>query len=851
MNAKYFVILFFLFVPLLVYGQQSMDDIDRFSFNALFTPFTKAAVKITAEEKTITHSIAPSDLCLNGKWILAEGGNEKERLKNNWNNTIEADIPGSVHADLWKANIIPNPYFGQNDSIAEQQSYKTWWYKKEFEIKGKLNKPVLHFGGIANKCSIWLNGAKLCDHEGMFGELSFEVTNILKEKNTLIVKIEPIPLIIDESGANSSWKNTVVFNCVYGWHYSQIPSLGIWRDVKVRNQASVEIENLFVTTRNISGDMSLNIALKGVSTKVSGILKVSVIPANFDGKEQSFEYIVKSVRNKEELNFDFKISNPHLWWPNGRGEQNLYQLKASFIPDNKGSSDYSETVFGIRTVKMEPLPGGPFPDKYNWTFVVNDKPMFVKGTGWCTMDPLMDFSHERYDRFLSIAKLQNIQILRAWGGGIPETDDFYKLCDKYGIMVIQEWPTAWNTHVTQPFDMLEETVRCNTLRLRNHPSLVMYGGGNESSDPFGKAIDMMGKYSIELDGTRPFHRGEPWGGSEHNYTCWWDDAHLNHNLNMTAPFWGEFGIASLPQKESVFKYISDAEKNNWPPLKGSDFVHHNPIFGKVGEMEKLEQYSGYFMPNYNMDNFIIGLQLAQVVAVRHTLERARTRWPESSGALYYKMNDNYPATSWSCVDWYGAIKPVHYFVQNSFASLASVVLFEQTNLTSQNVNLPVFLLDDNLDLTGKTWEVNVSCYNHMLEQIESKSFYGEGIQKEVNQLGYFSLNSDKTTTNALLFVTEIKSEKKLLYRTFYFMNFEVRKGSLFNLPRTTLKTTRSGNNILIENTGNYPAVGVNIKCNDNEDKLTVSENFFWLNSGESKEVKVNLQQEIITDCWNL
>ena len=114
---------------------------------------------------------------------------------------------------------------------------------------------------------------------------------------------------------------------------------------------------------------------------------------------------------------------------------------------------------------MKPLPGGPSEYKYNWTFVINGKPVFVKGAGWCMMDALLDFTKEKYARFLTVARDQHIQMLRAWGGGLPETDEFYELCDELGIMVMQEWPTAWNSHQTQPYGMLEETVVRNTLRL--------------------------------------------------------------------------------------------------------------------------------------------------------------------------------------------------------------------------------------------------------------------------------------------------------------------------------------------------------------------------------------------------
>ena len=281
---------------------------------------------------------------------------------------------------------------------------------------------------------------------------------------------------------------------------------------------------------------------------------------------------------------------------------------------------------------MAPLPGGERPSLYNWTFVINGRPTFLKGTGWCTMDASMDFSRDRYEQFLTLAPDQNCQMLRCWGSGMPETDDFYDLCDRLGITVMQEWPTAWNSHEDQPFDALEETVRLNTLRLRNHPSLLMYGGGNESTNPAGKAIDMMGRLAIELDGTRPFHRGEPWGGSDHNYACWWGNAHLDRNLNLTGRFFGEFGIASMPVLESVERYLPSDERTLWPPKEKGVFVHHTPVFDTMQDMDRLRQYAGYFTAGATMRRFIDASQIAQAVAVRHTLERARMRWPNCTGA---------------------------------------------------------------------------------------------------------------------------------------------------------------------------------------------------------------------------
>jgi len=839
-----------------VNGQQikSLDEIDAASFQAGPSPFNKECVPVKLLEKSIKHVNAPGDIILNGEWQLIDGGEENERLNGEWINPIHAIVPGSVHTALWNAGIIPNPYYGRNDSIAEKYSYKTWWYKKEFTADAQLNDPRLIYGGIGNKCSVWLNGIKLGSHEGMFGGPLFDVSKILKDKNVLIVKIEPIPQIFEDKTrrrANISWRTSVVINCVYGWHYSKIPSIGIWRTVKIQNQAGVEIENPFIVTKKKDGLMNLHIVLKAVSAKINGKLKVSVIPDNFKGNEQSFEYNILSEKKVDTLNFSFTVKDPHLWWPNDMGKQNLYKIKISFVPESNTSADFYETTFGIRTIQMAPLPGGPYPDKYNWTYVVNGKSHFMKGNGWCTMDPLMNFSRERYDRFLFLAKLQHIQMMRAWGCGMPETDDFYDLCDRYGIVIMQEWPTAWNTHETQPFDILHETIELNTLRIRNHPSLAMYGGGNESWTPYGPVIDMMGRISIELDGTRPFHRGEPWGGSNHNYNCWWESAHLDNNLNMISSFWGEFGIAAFPVKESVLRYLPEPEKTKWPPDSTSDFAHHTPVFNTKVDMKRLTQYSGYVMPGDNMDHLITGSQLAQVVAVRHTLERSRTRWPECTGALYYKMNDNYPAASWSCADWYGAPKLLHYFIQDTFSPVASVVLFEHTDMYGQNVSLPVFLLDDNLDLINSVWKVKIRAFDQKLNKIGGIEFSGKGNLKTVEKLGELSLSSEQTKTSPLLIVSEVFADNKLLFKTFYYMNFEKQKGSLFNLPRTSISNVIKKNKIIVKNTGKFPAVGVNLQSPGNADKFTASDNYFWLDPGESTEVEVNITKALVSEAWNL
>lgn len=831
---------------------KSLDEIDRESFSASYV-LSELPGKALVRVDSIASVLKPHEWSLDGVWLMAEGGTEQSRLGTTWPDAIAATVPGSVHTALAANHIIPDPYIGRNDSIAEQQSYKTWWFCRTFSLDEVPANPVLSFGGVANRCTVWLNGHKLGSHEGMFGGPDFPVKRYLKKENTLVVKLDPIPQMFLGNwppNANESWKYTVVFNCVYGWHYAQIPALGIWRTVKLIEESPVEIESPFVATRSLAGDMRLVVTLRRVTSPVKGKLQVEVSPRNFEGTSQYFEYEVNSSRKAEQLSLDFKIDNPHLWWPNDRGEQCLYDMAISFVPNRGVSADAVQTSFGIRTVEMAPLPGGKREDRYDWTFVINGQPMFVKGTGWCTMDALMDFSREKYDRLLSIAKSQHIQMLRAWGGGMPETDDFYDLCDQYGILVIQECPTAWNSHNTQPFDMLQETVVRNMKRIRNHPSLVMWGAGNESDKPFGPAIDMMGRLSLELDGTRPFHRGEAWGGSDHNYNCWWDDAHLNHNLNMTSSFWGEFGLASLPHIESVERYLAE-EKAIWPPRSNGYFAHHTPIFGTMGEMEKLAQYSGYFMPDTTMSDFIIGSQLAQVVGVRHTLERARTMWPATTGALYYKLNDNYPGVSWSSVDYYGAIKPIHYFVQKSFAPLTGVLLFDRTNLSSQEVSLPLYLLDDCNRLNGNEYTVVVTVYNDRLEHVVQREFKGQGDTRTVVPLGSIDLSRSQTKSSMLFFVVDLFSGEKRLARNYYFTNYEVRRGVIMTMPRTQVDFVREGQYVTLTNTGDKPAMGVYVESPGHAHEFVASENYLWLDPGESHRITVNVDFPVVVKGWNI
>lgn len=825
-----------------VSAQKSLDAVDAQSWADAKSPMTIPATEMRSiKVSAFGNKKTDATISLDGNWTLTGKDGKGDHVE------IKAAVPGSIHAALRDAGVIPAPCVGRNDTIAERCSYRTWTLTRTFIYKGELEMPRLEMDGVANKCTVRLNGQTVCDHEGMFGIPSQPVGNLLKKgENTLEVTLHPIPETYNggwPATANEAWKHTVVANCVYGWHYSKIPSMGIWNSVRLVSAPNHRITDPFIATRSTNGDMRLLFSTTG---EFDGEVRLKVTPASFKGIAQAFSSKISSKGGLSAL--DFHIANPQLWHPNDIGPQNLYDAEIQLLVKGKVVS-VARKRFGIRTIEMLPFPEGEKPDLYNWTFSINGRKQFVKGTGWCTMDAMLDLSAERYRRFLTVAKQQHCQIIRAWGGGLPETETFYDLCDSLGIMVIQEWPTAWNSHNTQPYDMLEETVRLNTLRLRNHPSLVMWGGGNESEQPYGKAINMMGRYSVELDGTRPFHRAEAWGGSRHNYNCWWDEMHLNHNLNMTARFWGEFGIPSLPCVANMERYLNN-EVYSWPPSKESIFTHHTPIFGTNGEISRLGQYAGYFMPLDSLKDVVFGSQMAQVIGIRHTLERARTMWPETTGALYYKLNDNFPGLSWSTVDYYGGIKPAHYFARRAFEPATTVLLFDRTNICGQDVSLPYYMLDDNEAWKGSKIKAHLTVYNHRMKCVLD-TIVETTAEERVVKLADIPMTAEQTLSEMLWFKTDLLSaDSALIARNWYFSNYETRRGVMLQSEKATVTKTQTGETLTITNTSDIPAVGVTINVDGEENTLTLSDNYLWLDAHESVTIKMNTRKEATMTWWN-
>lgn len=827
---------------------KSLDEIERELLFSGKTPAEEPEIPLISAPHLNIADNGAIEISLNGIYQMTEGGDEIP----DFSNSIEANIPCTVQTALFEAKKIPDPMFAKNDRFAREEAYKIWWFKKEFDYDGSLNDPHLYFSGVCHQASFYLNGVFLGEHIGMFGGPDFAVGELLKSHNTLIVKIENSPTdrkkYSEYADYDEGWRNGVVVNCVYGWHYACIPSRGIWSDVALQSKPRCAFERPFILTEDYTaGKMGVCLKSFGVG---KGKIKIAVSPANFKGDTQYFTADFACDAG-QRLHYTLNIERPQLWWPNGYGDQPMYNFTVSIENENDLIQTFEETV-GIRQIEMRPVYDVANPEWYNWRFYINGKYIFIKGTNWCTTDALLRCTEERYDRFLELAKHENLQLLRAWGGGLPESDYFYRKCDELGLMVQQEWPTCWESPKTQPADALVETARIHTVRLRNHPSLVRWAGGNELSATDEPSIKEMASIAFELDGSRPFHRTSPYAGSRHNYDTYWAMKEMDISLNLRAPFIGEFGMASCPNTESVARYVPQDELDLPIDRAAKNvFNYHTPRFNEcvsgtnTTDMDNLLCHAKDFVDIKTIKDFVFGTQMAQIVGIRHTLEAQRADTENAAGICYYKFTDVYPACSWSTVDYYGVPKIPYYAFKNAFEPIHAMLSVK--SITAEE-EYPVILLDDNGAVIGHKCQICVSAFDDKLSELQSGKFdfISNGT---VENAGVFKLNSN-TKEQVRIITVRLYIDDVLCDDTFYMLNYKKDVGCYTRLPKAELLLCTEDMYAIVENCSDITAVGVFIENLPHDTEFTADSNFFCLAPHEKRRIKVSHTDGLSVRAFN-
>ncbi|MBQ8551353.1 MAG: hypothetical protein IJ428_00910 [Clostridia bacterium] len=727
----------------------------------------------------------PSELLLDGEWhftYVDESCDEPWTL--DYSHT--ATLPASTYRCLERAGILPDPYFGTNSKLYEWVDKKIWYFSRSFTMSDTDGKDVfLCFDGVGYFCRVWLNGQLLCAHEGMFGGPVMEVGSyVINGENELCVEVtSPSPghgCYPKDLPKDSNRPSEIVPWNICRDNESSTGDFivfGIWRSVRLEIVPKTHISRPYIFTKSIDKNsarlhLSVEIAdpqineLDNVLNNSSELnfthnnaysmglaavptgreLRVrTVIVEKNDGKlayssektvqilDKKYIYADSKYHECQFFEIDIEIENPLIWWPNQMGEANVYAVTLELY---EGDTLLDMLTFntGIRTIEYIPSSGLRHRTRWeDFHFVINGRPIFLKGMNWQPLDFLYDISTADYRWALELVKNEGIELLRVWsGGGMPEDDRFYDICDELGIMVMQDSFIANQTTEKWDREVLQSQVCQNLYRIRNHPSLALHTGGNEFNSYAinnDAAMWVISREIADLDPSRKFWRTSPDKGSAHIYRdmepTWY------RKIYDQLPFIAESGIHSFPNYKSLRQQISPEEYNK--PLSNifsEEFTQLNP---------ELRNHFSEFIPariprmmsRASVMNNIRGITLSDLCEATQMascdfyqimIQSMRENYPINCGILPWCFKRPWTTTAIQLVDGLGEPIAPYYYVKNAYAPLSvHLALREITYAPGETIIPDIRLIcDDTRGWRGLT--VGCEIYSPTLECIRREAF---------------------------------------------------------------------------------------------------------------------------------
>jgi beta-mannosidase len=657
-------------------------------------------------------------ISLDGKWQLA-GFDHGE---GDWSaaeappGAVAARVPGDVHADLMRAGVIEDPYFGDNADKSKWVTEKDWWYRREFRLaKSALReKTELVFDGIDTYATVWVNGIEVGRTDNMFRQYRFDVTDVVKpgEVNVVVVRIASTVKIIeaiDPKEYFACFNVSRIFvrkaQCHFSWDWApHLPAIGIWQSVWLESYDSGRLTDVCVRTR-CNGAISFFIEtdqrrlrqdLDGRvdrGRKTESYVPPDEIVVEISGHGQRYRRSVTCRGQKNHLTIFMK--RPQLWWPLGMGEPNLYDYRVSLVRNGK-VRDSVAGRFGVREVELieEPRPEGGF----TFRFRINGEDVFCKGANWVPADCFPGtVTDDKYRYLVRLAREANFNMLRIWGGGIYEKDIFYDLCDENGIMVWQDFMFACADYPDDDPAFLAAVIpeiEYQVRRLRNHPSIVYWCGGNEKTGSAGFKIHYGERifHAVtpgvcrDLDPTRPYHAASPYSMTDLGNDRDSGDTHggcyehafkrgIEHFREEIAKFntvfHSEFGLHG-PVLYRTLKRFLPADRREPPNPTWEAHVQDNPYndLAETFSEVQLKVAERLFGPFQGVREFIKLGSTSHAEILREELEHHRRRKYDNAGAMFWMFADTWPCGSWAVVDYYGLPKPVYYHAKRACAPVS-------------------------------------------------------------------------------------------------------------------------------------------------------------------------------------
>lgn len=793
----------------------------------------------------------------------------------------DAKVPGTVHQDLLNHNRIPNPFYGMNEEAVQWVENEDWMYRTSFVVdEHQLSRDaaVLEMDGLDTYADVFLNGALILRSDNMFVGHKIEVKPVLRKGvNQLLVRFRsPVKEVLPQlqtngfdypaSNDHSPWRTSVYTRKApysYGWDWGiRLATCGIWRPVRLVFSDVARIEDYYVCQEAVTqakADVDNRLEINNVtSSTVSALLKVDYHYSDSDTKEIRKQIELRPGANTVSL--PVSIERPHLWMPNGWGEPSLYKFTASLSVDGVEIAKQERNV-GLRTVRvvMDDDEHGK-----SFYFVVNGKPMFAKGANFIPDDALLpNVTPERYKRIFEDVKAANMNMLRVWGGGIYEADEFYDEADRNGILIWQDFIFACSSYPHDPLFVgrVESEAEYNIKRLRGHASLAMWCGNNEIYEAM-RYWGWQRKYSAEafaemergynvlfrellpqmverLDNGRFYMHSSPyeanWGrpdswktGDSHNWGTWHGRKPFESFDTDVPRFMSEYGFQAFPEMKTIRTFAEEKDFELESPVMNA---HQKADIGNALIKQTMGLY--YKVPEKFEDLVYVGLVL-QGQGMRHGIEAHRRNRPYCMGSLFWQLNDSWPVVSWSGIDYYGNWKALMYQSKRAFAPILINAVKEGDDLCvylvsdelqdHDGVRLDVELMDFDGKVHGKWTQSGMLAANSSVLFMKKRAGELQGKLSAATSLLHFTLKDKNGVTLADdVFYFAYPKDQKLPEA-----NIETsvrRRGDAIEM---TLKTDKLARDIFVE----VPVQGVRF-----------TDNFFDLLPGQRKKITITSPEE--------
>lgn len=681
---------------------------------------------------------------LNGTWQLSAGHRSLE--------SVDMQIPGTVLSGLLAAGKIKDPFYRTNEDATRALFWKDYVFTRTFDVDEELlaqQHIVLVCEGLDTLAEISINGTFLAKTDNMHRTWKFQAKKLLHPgKNEIQIVFRSVLRFIEDYPYEAHKKINYIpcgsmkgnqllrkAHSMFGWDWGpQTIDAGIFRDIYLQGYSHARIEDIRIHQQHA----------KNVSVQTSITLSESVpgqklcVELSEDGADKPLQTKLCKTNADGVATVDFVIENPKLWWPNDYGDQPLYIVRTTLLDEDGTSLESITRRIGLRTLTISQ-------EKDEWgnefAFCVNGVKIFTRGGNYIPDDCLYTrITEKKLDYILESCRRAHFNCVRVWGGGYYPSDAFYDLCDEKGLIVWQDLMYACNVYdVTDAFaENCRQETYDNVRRLRHHASLGLWCGNNEiesawdhwgdfqKETPYLRADyirlfeEVLPKAVQEADGETFYWHSSPSSGgcfdnpddANRGDTHYWDVWHgqkpFTDYRKYFFRFCSEFGFQSFPCAKTVNSFTLEDDRN---------------IFSRVMESHQKNDAANGKMLYYLSENLrypkdlthlLYASQVLQGMAIKYGVDHWRRNRGRCMGTLYWQINDDWPAPSWSSIDYFGRWKALHYMAQKFYAPHA-------VSMTLEDHRCHVYFSNESFETTEYSLTLSIrDLSGNVLETYETK-----------------------------------------------------------------------------------------------------------------------------------